>query len=71
MPDGVEDVKLIGVYSSAESAEQAKLRLCNQPGFRDLREGFSIEPYTVDTDHWTEGIISCAEAMRMPEEADG
>jgi hypothetical protein len=67
-PDGEEDVKLIGVYSSAEHAQQAKQRVLNQPGFRDLPEGFSIDCYTVDTDHWSEGYISWAEALREPGE---
>jgi hypothetical protein len=70
LPDGGEDVTLIGVYSSAESAELAKLRLCKQPGFRDSPAGFSIEPYTVDADHWSEGFISWAEAIRTTDQAD-
>jgi len=61
-----EDVKMIGVYSSQESAEAAIRRLREQPGFLDLpklinpdvdeeRQGFYIDAYEIDKDHWTEG----------------
>ncbi len=58
LPTGEEDVKLIGVYSSAESAETARQRLSGQPGFANTPEGFSIDRYEVDKDHWTEGFIT-------------
>ncbi len=70
LPDGEEDVKLIGVYSSEDHAEKAKQRVLTKPGFRDSPEGFSIDRYTVDTDNWTEGYISWAEALQGPGEAD-
>jgi hypothetical protein len=50
-----EDVKLIGVYSSQEEAEQAVKRLQLQPGFRDALASFEISEYEVDRDHWVEG----------------
>jgi hypothetical protein len=56
--DGEEDVKLIGVYSTRERAEQAVARLRSQPGFCDTPEGFSIDEYPVDQDHWTEGYVT-------------
>ena len=55
---GEEDAKLIGVYSSQETAEEAKHRALSQPGFRDVPEGFMIDRYRVDQDHWTEGYIT-------------
>lgn len=58
--DGNEDVKLIGVYSSHESAAAAIERLRQQPGFCDAPEGFIIDRYPLDVDHWTEGYVTIA-----------
>ncbi len=58
LPDGEEDGKLIGVYSSRELAEQARLRALGSPGFREIPEGFIVDRYTVDEDHWTEGYVT-------------
>jgi hypothetical protein len=58
LPDDEEDVKLIGVYASPEDAEQARVRVGSQPGFRDSPEGFLVDRYTVGKDHWTEGFVT-------------
>ncbi|HUE74216.1 MAG TPA: hypothetical protein VMP01_25270 [Pirellulaceae bacterium] len=58
MPNGEEDSKLIGVYSSEEMAHEAKKRSLRQPGFRDLPDGFLVDSYEVDRDNWTEGFIT-------------
>ena len=55
-PD-TEHVKVIGVYSSHAAAEAAIERLRLQPGFREYPDGFTIGPYEVDKDHWTEGFL--------------
>ena len=57
-PDGEEDAKLIGVYSTREKAEQARQRLAVHPGFRELPEGFQVSAYQLDRDHWTEGYVT-------------
>lgn len=51
-----EDVKFIGVYSSRATAEAAVARLRQQPGFSAYRDGFHLDEYTIDMDHWTEGF---------------
>ena len=51
-------MKLIGVYSSEENAQSAIVRLSQQPGFVDQPDGFHIDRYGVDQDHWTEGFIT-------------
>jgi hypothetical protein len=56
--DDEEDIKLIGVYSTRERAEQAVARLRRQQGFSNTPEGFSIDEYPVDQDHWTEGYVT-------------
>ena len=52
-----EDIKLIGVYSTSESAAAAVERLKEQPGFSDWPNGFSVDAYPVDQDHWAEGFV--------------
>ena len=51
-----EDVKIIGVYSSKENAGDAINRLRNQPGFKDHSNGFNIDEYEINKDHWVEGF---------------
>ncbi len=60
MEGGVEEVKLIGVYSSRESAEAAIARLGRAPGFSDAVAGFHIDEYQVDRDQWVEGYSTSA-----------
>jgi len=65
--DKVETVKIIGVYSNRTLAEQAVERLKMQSGFRgnskiinptqdDGPNGFFIDEYEVDKDHWQSGF---------------
>ena len=55
--DGAEDVKFIGVYSSREKAKEAVGRLGRLPGFAEAPDGFHIDEYRVDQDHWVEGYV--------------
>jgi hypothetical protein len=55
--DESEDVKLIGVYSSEEAAMSAVERLRQRPGFSDTQDGFHIDRYSLDEDHWVAGFI--------------
>jgi hypothetical protein len=57
LEDESEDVKLIGVYSSQDAATKAVERLRRQPGFCDTPDGFHIDRYSVDADHWRSGFI--------------
>lgn len=54
-----EDAKLIGAYSSPDAACAAVDRLKGMPGFVDFPEGFEVDAYKIDVDHWTEGFVSC------------
>ncbi len=67
--DTQEDVKLIGVYRSLEAAHAAINRLNNQPGFTEHRRlvdpladddanGFYIDEYELDKDHWSESFVT-------------
>jgi hypothetical protein len=56
LEDAAEDVKFIGVYSSEDAAREAVARLGRQPGFCDHPDGFHIDRYRVDADHWVEGF---------------
>ena len=53
-----EDVKFIGVYSTENAAQEAVGRLTSQPGFSDYPDGFHIDRYELNHDHWTEGFVS-------------
>ena len=65
-----DDAKLIGVYRSRSSAEQAIARLSSQPGFRDYPAGFEIGKYELDRDHWEEGFVRLI-GILIPVEKDG
>jgi hypothetical protein len=57
--DGHEDVKLIGIFSSEALARTAQQRVSDQPGFRDLPDGFEINEYHVDGHiGWLEGYVT-------------
>jgi hypothetical protein len=57
--DGHEDVKLIGVFSSEALAMAAQKQVADQPGFRDLPEGFCISEHRVDGRiDWPEGYVT-------------
>jgi hypothetical protein len=58
MPDGTDDGKLLGAYSSrhiAEKRRDTKYRLL--PGFREPDGEFVIDEYQIDQDNWQEGFI--------------
>ena len=58
MADGEEDDKLIGVYATEADAEAARPRMLQQPGFRELPEGFQVCRYIVGKDEWIEGFVT-------------
>jgi hypothetical protein len=61
---GNEDTKLIGVYATQTDAENAVSRVNQLPGFRNHKDGFTIDSYEINKDHWTEGFISWKEALK-------
>jgi hypothetical protein len=73
MDDGDERIKFIGVYSSRMMAQAAIDRLSCAPGFSETPNGFHIDEYRIDQDHWAEGYITVADAMSSPatREAEG
>lgn len=56
--NGVEDSKIIGIYSSKEIAESIVIKYKELPGFKDYPNEFFIDSYEVDTNNWKEGFIS-------------
>ena len=71
LPQEEEDVKLIGVYRTLQSAHAAVKRLASAPGFRDrpnvvdpsyagigVGEGFHISEYRLDEDNWISGYVT-------------
>lgn len=52
-----ENMKIIGVYSTKSGAEKAVQRLSVAPGFCESKDGFHIDEYPLNTDHWSEGFV--------------
>ena len=52
-----EDAKLIGVYRTESGARAATDRLAKQPGFCEHPNGWHIDRYVLDKDHWEEGFF--------------
>jgi hypothetical protein len=50
-------VKVIGLYSSRVMAEEAMERARVLPGFAQEPDGFTIEQYELDKDHWPRGFV--------------
>lgn len=67
--DGVDEVKLVGIYRSAMDARSAVERISRLPGFADHPDGFSVDPYEVGLDHWTEGFSIVLPVQRSRGEA--
>lgn len=68
LDEGEDDIKLIGCYRTEEAARAAISRLLLQPGFRDHPQGFTIDAFELDADHWVKGFITVYTPER--EEAD-
>lgn len=58
MPEGGEDVKLIGIYSERDLARTAQLDLSLQPGFAEDPGGFEISEYRLNATHWQDGFLA-------------
>ncbi|MCW3462847.1 DUF7336 domain-containing protein [Chitinophaga nivalis] len=56
--EGGEDSKLLGVYSSRESAYKRQLISATLPGFSDHPNGFLIVDYQLDKAEWPEGFAT-------------
>jgi len=60
--DGYDDIKFIGVYSTRQEADKAVARLKQVPGFTETPQGFYVDQYEVDKDHWTEGFVDVSKS---------
>lgn len=48
--------KLLGVYHSQTEAENAVQRFKSRIGFRNFKDGFSVDQYELDKDYWETGF---------------
>jgi hypothetical protein len=55
--DGADDKLLIGVYRTEADAKAAIERLRCKPGFPTFSEGFQVDPYELNRDHWIDGFV--------------
>ena len=53
--DGNEEELLIGVYRTEADAKSAIERVRSKAGFVDAQEGFRINRYELNRDHWEAG----------------
>lgn len=70
LDDECENVKIIGIYRTQDAALAAIEKVKDQPGFEEFPElrnpledyevedGFYIDEYTLDEDHWTDGYAT-------------
>jgi len=65
LPNGVDDVKFLGVYSSDVMASTAIERFKTRIGFSQFPDGFHVDRYDIDNDYWVDGFAG------GPSEADG
>jgi hypothetical protein len=63
-----DEVKLIGVYSTQEKAEEVVERYKEIPGFKNYLNGFHIGEHEINKDNWNEGFISWLEANETLDE---
>jgi hypothetical protein len=58
-----DDVKMLGVYSTQDKAEERIRQARLLPGFSDEPDCFVMDAYTLDEDEWTEGCVRVSRGM--------
>jgi len=58
LDDESGDDKLIGIFASEATAEEARRKLLGEPGFKESPEDFTIYPFVIDELNWTEGFVT-------------
>jgi homoserine kinase type II len=66
-----EKIKILGIFSSAVTAQAALERAKQLPGFRDYPSGLSIEAHEIGRIWWEEGFIKWAEATDDDQDSNG
>jgi len=56
--DGYDTLKILGVYSERNLAEQARARFEVEPGFCEYKDGFVIHKSEIDKDLWSGGFVT-------------
>ena len=54
--NGCDETKILGIFSSQQTAEEAIEGYKKLPGFRNKQENFFIDKYELDKKHWAEGF---------------
>jgi hypothetical protein len=55
--EGTPDAKLLGVYSSEQTALDRIERCAGLPGFAEHPDDFLISQCAIDKDEWTDGYV--------------
>lgn len=56
LPNGVEDVKVIGVFKTESDAEKMIDFLSDKVGFSSASQGFSVDKYELNKGFWLDGF---------------
>ena len=60
---GEDDIKILGLYSTKERAEQAVRSASTQPGFVKGLGKFLVHPWPLDQKQWVDGLVTWGEAL--------
>lgn len=60
--DGIDEAKIVGVFTTSEAAEGAILQLRTKPGFVEHPDGFHVDAYELDWIEWSAGLVSAPPA---------
>ena len=62
-----DDIKILGLFSTRERAEQAVRSASTQPGFVKALGSFHILQWPLDEKQWVNGPVTWAEALNALE----
>ncbi|MDT8716222.1 hypothetical protein IAI10_06100 [Clostridium sp. 19966] len=60
--NGIDEEKIIGIYSTEQKAKAVIEEHKKLTGFKDYPKGFCIDEYELDKNFWEEGFIHCDDA---------
>ena len=56
--EDIDDFKIIGIYPSENTAEEAVTQLRNMPGFSEYPDDFNVGSYVLGKNYWEDGFAN-------------
>lgn len=56
-----DDVKLLGIFRSEDTAQQRITRARSESGFQDEPDCFIVDRYCLDEDKWVDGFVTMSD----------